>query len=94
MVIMNVENGIVRLEGYCISTIKTVNNIVSKWKQEGHCRVKNIGRPKQVSERMRRAVKRNVQKNRRSITEEVAEASGLSKYAVKILLKNVVIQKR
>ena len=49
----------------------------------------NTGRPKQVSERMKRVVKRDVQKNRRSSTQELAEASEfpsmLSKHFLKIL---------
>ena len=43
---------------------------------------------------MKRSVKRDVQKNRRSTTQDIAEASGLCKYAVKTLLKDLGCAKK
>ena len=40
---------------------QTVNNIVNKWKSEGHCRVeRRSGRQSETSEREKRAMKREI----------------------------------
>ncbi|XP_014788978.1 uncharacterized protein LOC106882722 [Octopus bimaculoides] len=69
---------------------QTVNNIVKSFQDERHCRVKSLsGEPNIASDRQKRALKREIIRNRHFDIEEIANNIEMSLYSVRKVLKEL-----
>ena len=69
---------------------QTVNNIVKKFNEEGHCRVEQRSRrPSIMSERTKRLLKREIIRNRCQCVKDVTNSMEMLPYVVRTTLKEL-----